>query len=180
MMKSIYDFTIEKVNGDEISMKEYEGKVLMIVNSATRCGFTPQYDEMQDLYEKYADAGFEILEFPCNQFGEQAPESDEEIITFCDVNFGITFKHFAKVEVNGENAHPMFKYLQEEKEFKGFDEEHPLTETLIAVLGKDYEKDSSIKWNFTKFIIGREGKVVERFEPTTDMFDVEMCIKELL
>ena len=180
---NLYDFEVEQVNGEFVSMSQYEGKVLLIVNSATRCGFTPQYDELQSIYEKFHDKGFEVLEFPCNQFGNQAPESDAEIVSFCDAKFGLTFPHFAKIEVNGENAHPMFLFLQNEKGFEDFDAEHPLAGLLTAMIEAkhpNFRDEPDIKWNFTKFIIDRQGNVVARFEPTTDMTSVEECIVSLL
>lgn len=180
---NIYDFTAKNKYGETIALSEYEGKVLLIVNSATQCGFTPQYDTLQDLYEKYAEEDFVILDFPCNQFGNQAPGTDDEIYTFCDSNYGITFPIFSKIEVNGENAHPLYKYLVSQKGFTGFDEAHPLTTVLDKMLSEadpDYKNKPSIKWNFTKFLIDRDGNVVQRFEPTEDMFAVEDRIKELL
>lgn len=180
---NVYDFKVIDNYGEEVSLEDYKGKVLLIMNSATRCGFTPQYDALQDLYEKYGEDGFVILDFPCNQFGEQAPEEIEEIVTFCDTKFGITFPIFSKVEVNGEQAIPLFKYLKEQKGFGGFDDYHELTPVLDKMLSEsnpDYKKDPSIKWNFTKFLIDREGNVVERFEPTKDFYEIEEKIKELL
>lgn len=180
---NVYDFSVQKVNGDVVSLREYEGEVLLIVNSATRCGFTPQYDELQRIYETYHDKGFEVLEFPCNQFAHQAPESDEEIVSFCDAKFGLTFPHFAKVEVNGENAHPLFAYLQKEKGFEGFDAEHPLAGLIAANIELEhpnFKNEPDIKWNFTKFIVDRKGNVVARFEPTKDMLYVEDFIMRLL
>lgn len=180
---NIYDFNAKSKHGEEVSLSDYEGKVVLVINSATQCGFTPQYDILQDLYEKYAEEGFVILDFPCNQFGSQAPGTDEEIYSFCDSNYGVRFPIFSKIEVNGENAHPLFKYLVKEKGFAGFDEAHPLTPVLdkmFSAADPDYKKDPSIKWNFTKFLIGRDGSVVERFEPTEDMFIVEDRIKELI
>ena len=138
---------------------------------------------MQDIYEKYRSEGLEILDFPCNQFGNQAPESSEEIASFCDAKFGITFKHYAKIEVNGENAHPMYRFLKEQKGFGGFDEDNPLAMILQSRLSRmqsDFMESLDIKWNFTKFLIDRDGNVVERFEPTKDMKIVEDRIKELL
>ncbi len=182
-MMNIYDFEVEKVNGETMKLSEYKGEVLLIVNSATRCGFTPQYDELQKIYETYHDRGFEVLEFPCNQFGHQAPESDEEIVKFCDAKFGLTFPHFAKLEVNGEHAHPLFSYLQKEQGFAGFDEGHPLTgliEANIELLHPNFRNEPDIKWNFTKFIVDRNGNVVKRFEPTADMTDVEKYVESLL
>lgn len=180
---NVYDFKAMNKHGEEISLSDYEGKVLLIVNSATQCGFTPQYDTLQDIYEKYAGEGFVILDFPCNQFGNQAPGSDEEIYTFCEANYGIKFPTFSKIEVNGENAHPLYKYLVSKKGFAGFDMSHPIAPRLVEKLSADdpdYASKSSIKWNFTKFLIDRNGNVVERFEPTEDMFVVEDKIKELL
>ncbi len=180
---NIYDFKVKNRYDEEVSLSDYEGKVLLIINSATQCGFTPQYDALQDMYEKYADEGFVILDFPCNQFGSQAPGSNEEIYTFCDANYGVSFPIFSKIEVNGENAHPLYKYLVNQKGFAGFDESHPIAPRLIPKLTEmdpDYASKPSIKWNFTKFLIDRKGNVVERFEPTEDLFVVEDRIKELL
>ena len=158
-MNKIYDYSVKAKNGELVSLKKYEGKVLLIVNTATGCGFTPQFDGLQDLYEKYQEQGLEILDFPCNQFGNQAPGTDEEITDFCNSRFGITFPQFAKVNVNGDNADPLFKYLKSQK--KGI-------------------LDSSIKWNFTKFLVDREGNVVRRFEPTEDLGDVKKAIADLI
>lgn len=180
---NIYDFNAKNKYGEEIKLSEYAGKVILIINSATQCGFTPQYSILQELYEKYASEGFVILDFPCNQFGSQAPGTDEEIHTFCDANYGVKFPIFSKIEVNGDNAHPLYKYLVSEKGFAGFDENHPLTpklEAKFSVADPDYKNKPSIKWNFTKFLIDRKGNVVERFEPTKDMKEVEDKIKELL
>lgn len=145
---NFYDFEAEDVVCDVHKMEEYRGMVVLIVNTATQCGFTPQYDDLQNIYEKYNGAGFEILDFPCNQFGNQAPGSNEEIVSFCDAKFGITFKHYAKIDVNGENEHPLYRFLKEEKGFKGFDEENPLTPLLQRMLErthKDYAETSDIK-----------------------------------
>lgn len=178
-----YDFEAVDVTGSSVKMEEYKGKVVLVVNTATECGFTPQYDDLQDMYEKYQEQGLEILDFPCNQFGNQAPGSDEEIVSFCDSRYGITFPHFSKINVNGENALPLYRYLKEQKGFEGFDEENPLTPMLTSMLERidsDYAKKSDIKWNFTKFLIDRDGTVVKRFEPTEDMEDVENAVCELL
>lgn len=180
---NVYDFIVEGHNGEGISLADYKGKVILIINSATECGFTPQYDELQDIYEKYGEKDFIILDFPCNQFGNQAPGSNEEIISFCSTRFGITFPIFSKIEVNGENAEPLYQYLIQQKGFKGFDDEHPLTPLLTSMLGRknpNYKEESTIKWNFTKFLIDKEGKVVERFEATDDMGLVEEKIRELI
>lgn len=180
---NIYDFTVKDANDEEVSLREYEGKVVLIINSATKCGFTPQYDELQDLYEKYQGDDFVILDFPCNQFANQAPGSMDEIITFCDTTFGITFPILSKIEVNGENAHPLYKYLVSQKGFAGFNEDHRLTPVLDEMLTKeqgDYKNDPSIKWNFTKFLIDRNGNVVDRFEPTEPLYVIEDRIREIL
>ena len=181
--QKIYDFTMEDVYGVEKNLGEYAGKVLLIINSATECGFTPQYDVLQDLYEKYGEEGFVVLDFPCDQFGHQAPWSNDEILKFCDSRYGITFPIFSKVNVNGEDACELFTYLKSQKGFAGFDPEHPLTlmmESSLERMDPDYANNSDIKWNFTKFLINREGEVVERFEPTADMKEVEHKIQDLL
>ncbi|MDE6663380.1 MAG: glutathione peroxidase [Lachnospiraceae bacterium] len=180
---NIYDFIVENAAGDEISLKDYAGQVILIINSATECGFTPQYDNLQDIFEKYGSDGFIILDFPCNQFGNQAPGSNEEIVSFCDSRYGITFPIFSKIEVNGDNENPLYTFLKFQKGFAGFNPEHPLTPMLESVLERtdaNYAKNSDIKWNFTKFLIDREGNVVERFEPTADMAEVEEKIASLL
>ena len=155
----IYDYKVKKDNGEEVSISDYKGKVILIVNTATGCGFTPQYDGLQDLYEKYRDKGFEILDFPCNQFGNQAPGSGEEIASFCSSRYGITFPQFAKVEVNGANEEPLFAYLKSQKGGIG---------------------GSNIKWNFTKFLVDREGNVVSRFAPTTTPEKIDSAIAKLI
>ncbi len=156
---NLYDYKVKDADGNEISMKDYEGKVLLIVNTATGCGFTPQYEGLQDLYEKYQDKGLEILDFPCNQFGNQAPGTEEEIEDFCQSRYGVTFKMFQKIFVNGENEEPLYTYLKSQKG---------------GLLG------SNIKWNFTKFLVDKNGKVVERFAPTTTPEKIENSIKKLL
>lgn len=178
-----YDFEVQDKMGVAVKMDEYEGKVVLVVNTATECGFTPQYDDLQDLYEKYEEAGLEILDFPCNQFGNQAPGSDEEIASFCDSRYGITFPQFKKIDVNGENALPLFKFLQSEKGFAGFNPEHPLTPIVESVVERahpNYKEEADIKWNFTKFLIDRTGNVVARFEPTEDIEAVDTAVRELL
>lgn len=179
----VYDFNVVDINGVNKSLDEYKGKVLLIINSATECGFTPQYDQLQDMYEKYSGQGLEILDFPCNQFGNQAPGSNEEIVSFCSSRFGITFPIFSKIEVNGEGADPLFNYLKSKQGFKGFDSEHPLASLLESMLGRtnpNYANEPDIKWNFTKFLVDRNGDVVDRFESTTNMNYVEEKVKELL
>ncbi|MBO7609219.1 MAG: glutathione peroxidase [Muribaculaceae bacterium] len=183
MSQTVYDFTVLDRKGNEVSMQQYSGKVLLIVNTATRCGFTPQYEELEELYKKYKDQGLEILDFPCNQFGQQAPGTEEEIHSFCQLNFGTEFPQFKKIDVNGENALPLFTYLKSEKGFEGFDLNHKIGALLHEMLGKadpDYAKNPDIKWNFTKFLIDRKGSVVARFEPTAPIADIEEMIKGLL
>ena len=165
---NIYDFTVKARDGSEVSLSDYQGKVLLIVNTATGCGFTPQYDELQEIYDTFKDRGFEILDFPCNQFGAQAPGDDEEIHSFCTLRFGTTFPQFSKVDVNGENAIPLFKWLADNTKFKGFGMS-PMGMMLSGVVkktDKDYKNNCNIKWNFTKFLINRNGEIVARFEPT--------------
>ena len=179
---SIYDFTIKAQDGSEVSMAQYKGKVLLIVNTATGCGFTPQYDALQDLYEAHQKDGLEILDFPCNQFANQAPGDDEEIHAFCTGRFGITFPQFSKIDVNGENASPLYKYLTANTTFGGFGH-GPMSLVLTPIvkkMDKDYKNNGNIKWNFTKFLIDREGNIVARFEPTADMKLVKQKIAEQL
>lgn len=176
-MRTVYDFSVKDRKGKMVSLKEYANEVLLIVNTATRCGFTPQYEELEQLYEKYHQQGFEVLDFPCNQFGQQAPGTAEEIHTFCTGRFGVTFPQFGKLEVNGVNEAPLYTWLKSQKGFAGFDPDHKITPILVDILGKadpDWEKKADIKWNFTKFLVDREGNVVERFEPTAD---VETVVK---
>ena len=178
---NIYDFSVKTQDGGEVNLSDYKGKVLLVVNTATGCGFTPQYDELQDIYDEFKDKGFEILDFPCNQFGDQAPGDDEEIHSFCTGRYGITFPQFSKVDVNGENAIPLFKWLTENTKFEGFGMS-PMGVMLSGVVkktDKDYKNNGNIKWNFTKFIIDRNGEIVSRFEPT-DMKKLKEKIKECL
>ena len=180
---SIYDFKVKKADGSEATLEEYKGKVMLIVNTATECGFTPQYELLQKIYAAHEGEGLAILDFPCNQFGNQAPGTEEEIHTFCTGRFGVTFPMYAKVEVNGENEEPLFAYLKEQKGFAGFAPEHELSKILNDMLGQadpDFASKPDIKWNFTKFLVDREGNVVERFEPTEDMAVVEEKIRALL
>lgn len=133
-MSNFFEFKAEDTRCEVHSMEEYRGKVVLVVNTATQCGFTPQYDDLQNLYEKYQEEGLEILDFPCNQFGNQAPGTNEEIVSFCDANFGVTFPHYAKIDVNGEKAHPLYRFLKQQKGFVGFDQENPLTPMLESML----------------------------------------------
>ena len=173
---SVYDFTVKDDAGKDVSLAEYKGKVLLIVNTATRCGFTPQYKELEALYEKYAKDGFEILDFPCNQFGEQAPGSIQEIHQFCTANFDIQFPQFDKIDVNGANEHPLYTFLKSQKGFGGFDTTDQRGKFMDEMMRKqdaDYDKKSDIKWNFTKFLISSDGRVLKRYEPTDKMSTIE-------
>ena len=174
--QSIYDFKVKDDVGQEVSLSDYKGKVLLIVNTATRCGFTPQYKELEALYEKYEKDGFEILDFPCNQFGEQAPGTIQEIHQFCTINFNINFPQFDKIEVNGANEHPLYTYLKSQKGFGGFDTTDQRGKFMDEMMRKqdaDYDKKSDIKWNFTKFLISSDGRVLKRYEPTDKMSTIE-------
>lgn len=180
---NIYDFIVKTNKGEEKSLADYKGKVLIIVNTASKCGFTPQYKELQDLYNTYKDKGLEILGFPCNQFAGQEPGSNEEVQEFCRFNYGVTFPIFAKGDVRGDQVQPLFQYLTKEQGFKGFDPAHPYAELLTNALKEhfpEYLEGDSIKWNFTKFLISRDGQVVNRFEPTTEPSHMVAAIEALL
>ena len=182
-MKTIYDFTVKDKKKNDVSLAQFKGQVLLVVNTATGCGFTPQYEALEAMYERLHERGLEILDFPCNQFGQQAPGTDEEITQFCQLTYGTKFPQFAKADVNGENEMPLYTWLKEQKGFEGFDEGNQLTPLLNDMLAKadpDFAQKPDIKWNFTKFLIDREGNVVARFEPTHDMADVEAQVEKLL
>ena len=182
-MKTIYDFSVKDRKGKPVSLKEYANEVILIVNTATKCGFTPQYEELEKLYETYHSQGFTILDFPCNQFGQQAPGTDESIHEFCKLTYGTDFPRFKKVKVNGDDADPLFKFLQEQKGFAGWDMEHPIAHILDDMLSKadpDYKEKADIKWNFTKFLINKKGQVVARFEPTEKVENIEAEIEKLI
>lgn len=155
----LYDFTVKDGKKNDISLSSYKGKVLLIVNTATACGFTPQYKDLQDLYLKYKDQGFEVLNFPCNQFGAQAPGTNEEIANFCEMKYHTTFTTFAKIDVNGENADPLYTYLKEKGD---------------GILG------DAIKWNFTKFLVDKKGDVIHRYAPTTNPSKIADSIEKLI
>ena len=180
---SVHDFTVKDRKGSDVALSNYKGKVLLIVNTATRCGFTPQYEELEALYKSYKDKGLEILDFPCNQFGNQAPGTDEEIAQFCSLNYGTEFPQFKKIEVNGPGEDPLFTFLKKEKGFEGFDLNHPIGGKLDEMMRKmdpDFDKKPDIKWNFTKFLVDQEGKVIARYEPTHDIKLIEQDIAKLL
>ena len=181
--KNVYQFCVKGENGQNVSLEKYAGKALLIVNTATKCGFTPQYEELESLYQNYRDKGFEILDFPCNQFGEQAPGSYEEIHAFCTGKYNISFPQFEKIDVNGENADPLFVYLKSQKGFQGFNTKDRIGKFLDNRFRKqdpNYDQNPDIKWNFTKFLVDKEGNVVERFEPTATAADIEVKLKEIL
>ena len=181
--KNVYQFCVKGENGQNVSLEKYAGKALLIVNTATKCGFTPQYEELESLYQDYKDKGFEILDFPCNQFGEQAPGTYEEIHAFCTGKYNISFPQFEKIDVNGENADPLFVYLKSQKGFQGFNTKDRIGKFLDNRFRKqdpNYDQNPDIKWNFTKFLVDKEGNVVERFEPTATAADIEAKLKEIL
>jgi len=178
---SLYDFKVADLDENIVSLDAYKGKVLLIVNTATKCGFTPQYKELQEIYDKYKAQGFEVLDFPCNQFGEQAPGSNKEIHQFCTDNYETTFPQFSKIEVNGENESPLYTFLKAKQGFKGFKGERgQFMDQMLKRNDPDYAQKSDIKWNFTKFLVNKNGEVIERFEPTEDMMLVELMIKAQL
>ncbi|RIX48722.1 glutathione peroxidase [Paenibacillus nanensis] len=180
---SIYHYSATAMNGKDVSLGEYRGQVVLIVNVASRCGFTFQYKDLQTLYEKYKDRGFTILGFPCNQFADQEPDSNEKVQAFCTLNYGVSFPMFQKVNVRDHEAHPLFTYLAGSKSFAGFDETHSAAKILLALIQEKvphYMEGDSIKWNFTKFLVGRDGNVLERFESTADPFELEPAIEAAL
>ena len=181
-MAEFYDFSLTARTGEEVKMAEFRGKVVLIVNTATGCGFTPQYAPIEAMYRNWHERGLEILDIPCNQFGGQAPGSDDEIHQFCTVHFNTTFPQMKKSEVNGAGELPLYTFLKSKQGFRGFGE-GKMADILRDVLRKidpDYEKTSDVKWNFTKFVVNRRGEVVARFEPTRDMADVEKFVISLL
>jgi glutathione peroxidase len=167
-MTTVYDFQAETITGENKALSDYKGKVLLIVNTASKCGYTPQYDGLQKVYEQYKGQGLEILGFPSNQFGAQEPGSNDEVQSFCKINYGVTFPLFAKTDVRDETAHPLFRYLTEAAPFQGSDPSTPGVQ------------DNSIKWNFTKFLVDREGRVVKRFESGVTPEAIEADIQALL
>ncbi len=180
---NIYGFTVKDFEGKEVSLNKFKGKVLLIVNTATKCGYTPQYGDLEELYKKYGKDGLEVLNFPCNQFGEQAPGSDASINEFCVLTYNTTYPQFAKVEVNGGNEAPLFAYIKDKKNYVILPEESSISklENVMYVGSKD-EADGKpdIYWNFTKFLVNKEGKVMARFESKADKETLEPAIKELL
>ncbi len=179
----IYAYSVAGMEGDRVPLTTYRNMVILIVNTATQCGFTPQYEGLEELYEQFGSEGFTVLDFPCNQFKGQAPEEIAEIDAFCKLTYGTKFPRFAKIDVNGEDESPLYSFLKSEKGFAGFDPDHEKTPNLIKRLYASdpaYEKDPSIKWNFTKFLVDRRGNVVARFEPTASFASIASAIEELL
>lgn len=177
----LYDIVVKNNKGEDVTLNQYKGKVLLIVNTATGCGFTPQYKGLEKLYETYRDQGFEMLDFPCNQFGSQAPGSDEDIQQFCSLKYDTKFDRFQKVDVNGEQESSLFTYLKEKQGFQGF--KGVKAKLLVPVVSrndKNWKTSNNIKWNFTKFLVDREGNVVQRFEPTVTPEQIEKEVKALL
>ena len=179
---NVYDFTVKTRKGEDVALSDFKGKVLLIVNTATGCGFTPQYKELQEIYDADHDKGLEILDFPCNQFGNQAPGDNEEIHTFCTGRFGITFPQYGKIDVNGDNAIPLYHWLTENTKFEGFGKgpQALLMAGVVKKMDSDYKNNGNIKWNFTKFLIDREGNIISRFEPTESMENVKKAVEAAL
>ena len=179
---TVYDFTAVANDGSQVNFADYKGKVLLIVNTASKCGFTPQYEGLEALYEQFKDKGLVIVGFPCDQFGHQEPGTNEEIVEFCRLNFGVTFPLMEKVEVNGENAHPIYKWLYTEKPFEGFGDSDTakFMDGMLSRNDPEYASNPDIKWNFTKFLIDRKGHVVARFEPMVTPNELIVSIEKEL
>lgn len=177
-----YDYSVPAPSGEEISMRNYEGKVVIVVNTATGCGFTPQYEDLEKIYEKYRDQGLAIVDVPCNQFKGQTPGTDEEIHEFCTLHYNTQFPQMKKSDVNGTNALPLFNYLKSCKGFEGFGKgaKALAMSAMLKMIDKDYKNNPDIKWNFTKFIVDRKGNVVARFEPTASMEELEKLVASLI
>ena len=179
---SIYDYSVTTTQGEEISLGQFKGKVMLIVNTATGCGFTPQYKDLEEIYETFHDKGLEIIDIPCNQFAGQTPGTDEEIHEFCTLKYNTQFPQMKKSDVNGETALPLYKYLKSQQGFHGFGKGPTalMMSTMLKKIDSDYQNNPEIKWNFTKFLVDRNGNVVARFEPTEKMKDVSAEIEKLI
>ena len=181
---SVYDFTVKDIEGNEVSLSDYKGKVLLIVNVASKCGLTPQYEGLEALYRKYKEQGLEILAFPCNQFLGQEPGTNDEIVTFCSVNYDITFPLFDKIDVNGEKESPLYTFLKAQAPFKGYPEGTEAFADQLTMIhqktGTGFEKGDAIRWNFGKFLVSREGTTIIRFEPMVKPTDLEADIRRML
>jgi len=178
----IYDFSVFEPNGKEVKLSDFKGKVMIIVNTATGCGFTPHYKALERIYEQYHDKGLEIIDIPCNQFAGQTPGTDEEIHEFCTLKYNTQFPQMKKSDVNGENALPVYDYLKSQKGFEGFGKgvKAAAMSALLKKMDKDYKNNPDIKWNFTKFVVDRKGSVIARFEPTVSMDKLEKYIAEIM
>lgn len=181
-MSGFYDFKVRNMEGQEVSMETFRGKVVLVVNTATGCGFTPQYEQLEEMYRKYHDRGLEVLDIPCNQFAGQTPGTDEEIHEFCTLHYNTEFPQMTKSDVNGENELPLYTWLKLQKGFEGFGKgpKALAMSALLKKIDKDYKNNPDIKWNFTKFVVDREGNVVDRFEPTRDMGELDKLVDSLL
>ena len=179
---SIYDYSVPARNGEQVSLADFKGKVIIVVNTATGCGFTPHYKPLEEMYEKYHERGLEIIDVPCNQFAGQTPGTDDEIHEFCTLKYNTQFPQMKKSDVNGENALDLFKYLKSQKGFEGFGKgaKALAMSAMLKTIDRDYKNNPDIKGNFTKFVVDREGNVVARFEPTQDMEDLEKLVSELI
>ncbi len=179
---NIYDYEVEKTNGEKLKLSDYKGKVMVIVNTATGCGFTPQYEQLENMYESLHEKGLEIIDIPCNQFAGQTPGTDEEISEFCTLKYHTQFPQMKKTDVNGEQALSLFSFLKSKQGFQGFGKgvKAMAMAAMLKKIDKDYKNNPDIKWNFTKFVVNRDGEVVARFEPTADMKELEQCVASLL
>ena len=179
---SIYDYVYTSIEGNPVSMSQYKGKVVLIVNTASKCGFAPQYEGLETLYQRYRDQGFEVIGFPCNQFMDQEPGDDAAISEFCSVRYGVTFPMSAKADVRGDDAIPLFRYLTKQKGFEGMGKgiKNKAFDMMLRARYKDGYKDSQVKWNFTKFLVDRQGEVAARFEPVVEPADIAVHIGKLL
>ena len=180
---SLYDYQVKNIRGENVSLSDYKGKLALVVNTASKCGFTPQYEGLEKLYQTYRDRGFVILGFPCNQFLEQDPGSNTEIASFCKLNYGVSFPLFAKIDVNGPKADPLYAWLKQKAPFRGFELEKESGKMIRGVVEKHYPQNltgDDIKWNFTKFLVGRDGETVRRFEPTVTPAELDAVVKASL
>jgi len=179
---SIYDYKLPKTDGTELSLSDFKGKVMLIVNTATGCGFTPHYEPLEKMYEDLHDKGLEIIDIPCNQFAGQTPGTDDEIHEFCTLKYNTKFPQMKKSDVNGEGELPLYTYLKSQKAFEGFGKgpKALMMSAMLKKIDKDYKNNPDIKWNFTKFLVDREGNVVARFEPTADMAEVRKAVEDLI
>lgn len=179
---SIYEYEVEKANGEKVALSDFKGNVMIVVNTATGCGFTPQYKELESMYEQYHEKGLEIIDIPCNQFAGQTPGTDDEIHEFCTLKYHTQFPQMKKSDVNGAQELPLYGYLKSQQEFKGFGKgvKAMAMGAMMKKMDKNYKTNPDIKWNFTKFVVNRDGDVVARFEPTADMKELEECVKALI